>query len=173
VLKNAIGDTFWDRIWGLYIGASKIPSSQQSLETNKRAWANRPATEIIASNNAFVSDRPIQAGHGLIGGCVDRTIVLLAAMRTLARMEKEPLAAKFVRSGEHSYVRTDYRGQSFFFDPNISTGTHAVSEEEERWIERAAKEGTYAQGFGPRSIGIRTTTHFGKYAAKKGKNGPK
>jgi hypothetical protein len=166
VLAHANGRNFEERLLSLAVTISRLPRVEVDYLTITKKWGNRSAEEILSEGTTFALKDSSRVGRD-IQGCMDTTTAFVAAARILAKIEKIPAKVYFVRWGNHSTARVEYNKKSLRLDPYDGTRYPGDSRAKYSIHRKMARiDPYYAEGGGPREIGLYTIHDFEKYGPK-------
>lgn len=161
VKQNATGKTFLENLQSLSDKIQAFQAKEGNLETVKQLWCNRSAVEIISQKSLVEIDLTEKYN---VEGCTDIATALLASARTLARLQGVKAEILFVRWKAHTGVRVKFGVQDWLFK-----GGEAIQIKDRflKKIETDKRENQYAEGFGPRAIGLNSLADFHRYSGKQ------
>jgi len=163
VRSNAKGNDILQKFASLAEAIRNFETIEKDYETISRAWGNRAAEEILSRKNFFALTGQKRLNYK-VEGCMDAAIAFVASARTLAEIAKIPAKVFFVRMGSHSLVRIEAEGKNILYDPSIHRPNREIRGKLAEVIKKYKTEGKYAEGFGPREIGLRTLSDFHRYS---------
>ena len=162
-VQNAGGKSFFEKVLSLSKAISSFQTVEKPYQTIFASWGNRTASEIISQKTLYAIESTGEKTTK-VEGCMDAATALTAAARALASLENIKAKVFFARWKTHSGVRVQVGSESRFF-PGGSRMKNVKGLIAKK-IEKAKEDGVYAEGFGPRAIGLKMLSDFHKYAEK-------
>lgn len=166
VLQCGLGKTFEEKLIAIAKAVNSFKTVNHDYETISDSWGNRTAFEIIHSKQFYALRGSLQSKRFKVEGCMDATTAFVAAARILAAEEKVVAQVFFVRWGVHSFVRVQFGGKNFLIDPGAFEGIREIKGMLASTLQSARKRMQYAEGFGPREIGLVSLNTFHRYAVE-------
>lgn len=163
VRQNANENTFSKKLQSLSDKIGSFETIERNIETVSQLWCNRSAVEIIFQKNLIAIDS-LQRARFRVEGCSDVAIAFIASVRILAKLEGKKARAYFVRWGTHAGVRVITEGEDLLFLGGKAK--HLKGRVLEK-LNSDKRNGIYAEGSGPREIGLNSLADFHKYAPKQ------
>ena len=142
----------------------------------KLAYLQRTGSEVIQSREVFSLGEERGKPRLEIEGCNDHALAMMVSLKALG------IESKFARWHNHTLVRAKLDGNDSLIDMrmigiesrNGNTIARWVKEVKVRplsarvveFIARLKEQGRYAEGLGPREIGMSTIKDFARYVKK-------